>query len=739
MAKEKPSYRFGGHLPEALAPLRARRQWICWSYVWNEKKQKWDKPPLSAHTGRMEKGGATNPENWGTFEQAAGTALLMKLAGVGYVLARDDDITGVDLDHCISDSGSYNETAAAVLDFAETYAEVSPSGEGIRLFIKGKYEGTVIKKDALGIEVYTWGRYLTVTGNQVAGSPDGIHPAPRTLAHLAQIAGLAEKPRANGHHKPSGGDFFASVNALAITELDRWVPLLHPRAKKQATGAWRISSRDLGRDLEEDLSYHPEGIADHGEEHGLTAIDAVLKYGVPDDATEAAQWLCRQIGVEPAAMGWGKAPKRERGAPRPKELPPPEPETPAYKGPPLTVAQVVRAFRRWLYMGRDGDMPLLAMLGTIAANRLQGKPVWLALVGPPSTSKTELLDAVAHLPDVHEASSLTPAGLLSATPKKGREADAKGGMLNQIGSYGILTFKDFTTVLSMRRETMAEILAALREIYDGKWKRSTGTDGGREFKWKGKIGAIIGVTEAIDSHHGVMVQMGERFVMLRLADSSQDHLFRALEHVGSFDGSMKAELADAVSGLFSGLGKLKETRALTLAEKVRLNDVTWLAVHLRAGVERDRIGREILQVYRVEGPSRLGLTLERLLAGLCAIGVNRRRAFQIIEKIALDSVPPTRLKAWRALKAKRDEHDIEQARWLTTTEVSLAVDLPTTTVRRALEELQVHGLVLRESEGEGKAHKWRIADPKKMRPRNPTRNVPPLSGESLFDGEEAHR
>ena len=388
-----------------------------------------------------------------------------------------------------------------------------------------------------------------------------------------------------------------------------------------------------------------------------------------------------------------------------------------YHGPVLSIGQLVRVFRRWLRMGRDGDIPLLAMLGAVAANRLHGRPVWLALVGPPSTSKTELLDTIAHLPDVHEASSLTPAGLLSATPKKSRDGDAKGGLLNQIGAFGILTFKDFTSVLSMRRETMAEILAALREVYDGKWKRSTGTDGGREYRWKGKIGAIIGVTEAIDSHHSVMAQMGERFVLIRIADSTEAQLLTALDHTGERENAMKAELMNAVSGLFAAAPR--EPQPMAGREKRRLSALTWLAVHLRAPVQRDSQNREITQVYRVEGPSRLGLTLERLLAGLCSIGVRRRRAFQIIEKVALDSVPPVRLKVYRLLSARRGR--------MATTDVGTAVRLPTTTVRRALEELEAHGLVARSTEG--KAHEWELAETV----RHLSRNVPYAQAEMKLD------
>lgn len=706
---EKPHYRFTGTLPAALAPLAFRRQWLCWDYIWNPAKAKWDKPPLSAHTGRMAKGGATNPDNWATAAEALATAQRMGLAGIGYALTNHDNVTGVDLDHCITDAGSYSPIAARALEYAETYAEISPSGEGVRLFMLGKYDGGVIKNDALGVEVYTWGRYLTVTGDQVGGSAPEIRSAPRTLAFLSKVAGTPKTAAlpVNGHAKPAGADYFANVNSLALAKLDVWVPALHPKARKQATGAWRVSSADLGRDLEEDLAYHPDGIRDHGEERGLTAIDAVLRYGTPADAADAALWLCRQIGVEPSALGFKRRAKAAEA----------EPATPAYTGPTLSIGQLVRAYRRWLKMGRDGDMALLAMLGTVAANRLPGKPVWLAIVGPPSSSKTELLDSISHLPDVHEASSLTPAGLLSATPRKSRESDAKGGILNQIGKFGILTFKDFTSILSMKPETMAEVLAAMREVYDGKWKRSVGSDGGREFKWRGKIGVILGVTEAIDRHHGIMVQMGERFVMIRIPSPAPNQLLWAMAQAGAAEGAMKAELADAVSGLFAG--QLHEPPPLDLQERQRLVSLTWLVVHLRAGVDRDRIGREITQVYRPEGTSRLGLILERLIRGLGTIGVNRRRAFQIADRIAFDSVPPVRLKVWRLLRAGQA---------MGTSGIGVAAGLPTTTVRRALEELEAHGLVKRDSEG--KEHKWWLETSAIQGLENRARNTPLSRGGS---------
>jgi hypothetical protein len=301
----KPSYRFVGSLPTALQLLASKRQWVCWDYVWNADKGKWDKPPLSAHTGRLAKGGINNPAALGAFSEAAATAAKHGLAGVGYVISHDDDITGIDLDDCITDSGCFSDLATEIVGYAETYAEISPSGAGIRLFVRGKI-GRAIKNDAAGVEAYAAGRYLTVTGNKLEDAPDAINEAPRTLARILAFA-KREKHKANGANggaHASGADFWANVNTAALAHLDSWVPELHPTARKQATGAWRVTSNDLGRGLDEDLSYHPDGIRDHGEEVGLTPIDAVQRYGTAGGGTDAAIWLCQRMCLEPASLGW---------------------------------------------------------------------------------------------------------------------------------------------------------------------------------------------------------------------------------------------------------------------------------------------------------------------------------------------------------------------------------------------------------------------------------------------------
>jgi hypothetical protein len=360
------------------------------------------------------------------------------------------------------------------------------------------------------------------------------------------------------------------------------------------------------------------------------------------------------------------------------------------------LAELEEIFARWLDMKDAG--PLRALLGAVAANRMLGDPVWPLLVGPPGCGKTELLQSLRKLPEAHFAATMTEAALLSGTPQADRAESARGGLLREIGDHGLIICKDFGSVLSMQRDERGRVLAALREIYDGRWTRRVGAEGGRALSWEGRAGFVGGCPPTLDRHHEVIASLGERFVLLRMGDGSPAQAARmALRHAGR-EAAMRDELADAVASLFTA----RPTPAgepVPLGEPVRswLIDLATLACRCRSPVIRGSYGREIELVPGAESPTRLVVTLKRLHDGLLAIGIAEMETLRLLARIALDSVPALRLKVLRAVLdlGKPD-----------TTAVAARVSYPSNTARRQLEDLGAYNLVLRCPAGKGKADSW---------------------------------
>lgn len=287
----------------AIELLKAHDKWVAWKYVTRDGRK--TKPPVNPHNGRLARN--NKPEDWGTYDQAIARVKKDGLAGVGFVITEDDGLTGIDLDHVRDEkTGVLEPWAAEIIDLAETYAEVSPSGTGIRLFCKGKIEKQIANKDK-GVEIYSKGRYLTITENHVAGTPEEILEAPKTIAALIKRAGKAPAGRVDyeleddelpEHIKGASGGGrgvvdqttegtkYTKLNAEALKNLDKWVPALFGKGViKTEDGRYRVPSKVLKRKLQEDLSISPEGIVDFGlhdmgdeREGKRTALDLVMEY-----------------------------------------------------------------------------------------------------------------------------------------------------------------------------------------------------------------------------------------------------------------------------------------------------------------------------------------------------------------------------------------------------------------------------------------------------------------------------
>lgn len=162
--------RLAGSVP---ACLRERAQWVCWEYV--ERDGRWTKCPISPTKGG--RASSTDAATWGTFDQAVAACQAAGLEGVGFVFSADDPFAGVDLDKCIDPTtGQPKVWAQAILDRFDSYSEISPSGAGVKIFVRAAKPGPRCKTgyEDGAIEMYDRDRFFTLTGQSVHDPPKDV-------------------------------------------------------------------------------------------------------------------------------------------------------------------------------------------------------------------------------------------------------------------------------------------------------------------------------------------------------------------------------------------------------------------------------------------------------------------------------------------------------------------------------------------------------------------------------------
>ncbi len=153
-------------LPEVLDELVARPQWVVWRY--EQRDGKATKVPYDPVRRRL--ASTTDQRTWCTFEEAVvAFEGSDQLDGIGFVFSPEDPYSGVDLDDCLDDEGRPHPWAQQILDELQTYTEISPSGRGVKLFLEGKIPSGRRRKGK--VEMYDSGRYFTVTGQHLTGTP----------------------------------------------------------------------------------------------------------------------------------------------------------------------------------------------------------------------------------------------------------------------------------------------------------------------------------------------------------------------------------------------------------------------------------------------------------------------------------------------------------------------------------------------------------------------------------------
>ncbi len=175
--------------------IRDLRQWLCWRS--EERDGKPTKIPYSPLTGQRAK--STVPETWDGYQEAVKACREHGYDGIGFVFTPEDDLCGVDLDGCLNpETGEIELWAQEIVEELDSYTEISPSGTGIHVLVRATLQEGRNRKGHF--EAYDRGRYFTVTGKHLAGTPKGIEGRQEELQSV--VSRVFGEPSANGHTKP---------------------------------------------------------------------------------------------------------------------------------------------------------------------------------------------------------------------------------------------------------------------------------------------------------------------------------------------------------------------------------------------------------------------------------------------------------------------------------------------------------------------------------------------------------
>ncbi|MDE1472315.1 AAA family ATPase [Eubacterium limosum] len=180
------AYKFDS-VPDDLKQLP---QWVVWKKETDEKG-KVKKVPRNPITGYG--ASSTDPETWNTFITARDIYEETKgYDGIGFVF-NNSGIVGVDLDHCIDETGQMTETAQEIIQVLDSYTEYSPSGTGVHIYAYGTLPVDGKKKEPY--EMYQNKRYFTVTGQSFHNPPKQIqYKGPEILKIYERLFPQVEAP-----------------------------------------------------------------------------------------------------------------------------------------------------------------------------------------------------------------------------------------------------------------------------------------------------------------------------------------------------------------------------------------------------------------------------------------------------------------------------------------------------------------------------------------------------------------
>jgi hypothetical protein len=325
-------------------------------------------------------------------------------------------------------------------------------------------------------------------------------------------------------------------------------------------------------------------------------------------------------------------------------------------------AELLRSLKEkychWLAIDQDIES-LEIILASMLDRKVLGDPLWLFVVAPPGSTKTEILRSIYGLKSIaYHLSSLTSKTIISG--RENKQGNIVKGIYSKINGK-VVIIPELSEVLSKTRDERNAIFAQFRDLYDGRCVYGYGTTD-EPIAVDCNIGLVCGATSAVDMYGSVHAVLGERFLKVRPQFNRELAKNRALENQKQLTW-MRQQLALEAENFFTKLHINEPTISDEQAKKIgNLGEFTG---YVRTTVTNLGFNEFDTSEWQPEPefPTRISQQLQKLAKCLAIIrGKDEVTDDEIktLSRVAKDSCIPNRLRTLEVIHRHTEPQTIQQ-------------------------------------------------------------------------------
>jgi len=318
---------------------------------------------------------------------------------------------------------------------------------------------------------------------------------------------------------------------------------------------------------------------------------------------------------------------------------------------PLGINDVLEAVK---HLGENRDYVIKTILAVFISTFLEKRePLWLMIVGNPSSNKTTLVDLLEPLNEVFKLDTMTSNPFSSGQREKEKPKDLLPLLDNKC-----FIIKEYGTLFGRSDEMVKQLISDLVAIYDGDYAKHSPTRGTVRYKvYFSHLGCVTPMS--LSSRQRYMSAVGARFLFLRIEPLDDEEKKISLTKIWDGDvGMNKEEVSKVICSYCLQLKeRLIQDDDVTFGEDIRLklNNLANLTARARGIVISDRTSfkteegnaryhYEVTDI-QIEEPFRALKQLKKFAKCLSVVNGSHtvgNDELQIVRRIVLSSMPVRR-------------------------------------------------------------------------------------------------